>query len=239
MMSLGTLYLIPVPLAENAEKLSYTLFHQELINHIDEYVVENEKTARRFLKQAGLKIPQNELKIHDYGKHAREIIDYNRIFKSVMEGKDLGLMSEAGCPGIADPGADVVAEAHKRGIKVVPLVGPSSILLALMASGFSGQKFAFHGYLPIDKGERAKKIRDLEFQSQKEQQTQIFIETPFRNNALFDDLLKNSKPKTMLCVACNITAPDEQLLTLSVSEWKNRKPELHKKPTIFLMYVQN
>ncbi|HLT87694.1 MAG TPA: SAM-dependent methyltransferase [Sphingobacterium sp.] len=239
MMSLGTLYLIPVPLAENTEKQSYTLFHQELINHIDEYVVENEKTARRFLKQAGLKTPQSELKIHDYGKHVREKIDYNRIFKSVMEGRDLGLMSEAGCPGVADPGADVVAEAHKRGIKVVPLVGPSSILLALMASGFSGQKFAFHGYLPIDKGERAKKIKDLEFQSQKEQQTQLFIETPFRNNALFDDLLKNCKPKTKICVACNITASDEQVLTLSVSEWKNRKPELHKKPAIFLMYVQN
>ncbi|MBD1421111.1 SAM-dependent methyltransferase [Sphingobacterium chuzhouense] len=238
-MSLGTLYLIPVPLAENAEKQSYTLFHQELINHIDEYVVENEKTARRFLKQAGLKIPQSELKIHDYGKHVREKIDYNRIFKSVIEGKDLGLMSEAGCPGVADPGADVVAEAHKRGIKVVPLVGPSSILLALMASGFSGQKFAFHGYLPIDKAERTKKIKDLEFQSQKEKQTQIFMETPFRNNALFDDLLKNCKPKTNICIACNMTAPDEQILTLSVSEWKNRKLELHKKPTIFLLYVKN
>lgn len=239
MMSLGTLYLIPVPLAENAEKQSYTVFHQELINQIDEYVVENEKTARRFLKQAGLKTPQSELKIHDYSKHAREIIDYNRIFKSAMDGKDLGLMSEAGCPGVADPGADIVAEAHKRGIKVVPLVGPSSILLALMASGFNGQKFAFHGYLPIDKGERAKKIKDLEFQSQKERQTQIFIETPFRNNALFDDLLKNCKPKTQICVACNLTAPDEQVLTLSASEWKNRKQDLHKKPTIFLMYVQN
>lgn len=239
MMSLGTLYLIPVPLAENAEKQSYTLFHQELINHIDEYVVENEKTARRFLKQAGLKIPQSELKIHDYSKHVRERIDYDRIFKSAMDGNDLGLMSEAGCPGVADPGADVVAEAHKRGIKVVPLVGPSSILLALMASGFNGQKFTFHGYLPIDKGERAKKIKDLEFQSQKERQTQLFIETPFRNNALFEDLLKNCKPNTKICIACNITAPDEQVWTLSASEWKNRKPELHKKPTIFLMYVHN
>src|SRR5690606_18824129 len=182
-MSLGTLYLIPVPLADNAEKVSYTLFHRELINHIDEYVVENEKTARRFLKEAGLKIPQGALKIHDYGKHTREKIDYDRIFKSIREGKDIGLMSEAGCPGVADPGADVVAEAHKRGVKVVPLVGASSILLALMASGFSGQKFAFHGYLPIDKGERAKKIKDLEFQSQKEQQTQLFIETHVRSNA--------------------------------------------------------
>lgn len=238
-MSQGVLYLIPVPLADQAEKLSYTIFHQELINHIDEYVVENEKTARRFLKQAGLTLPQSELKIHDYGKHAREKIDYNRIFRSVKDGKDIGLMSEAGCPGVADPGADVVAEAHKRGIKVVPLVGPSSILLALMASGFSGQKFAFHGYLPIDKGERAKKIKDLEHQSSKEKQTQIFIETPFRNHALFDDLLRNCKGGTKICVACNLTAVDEQVLTLSASEWKNRKWDLHKKPTIFLMYVQN
>ncbi|PRD48729.1 SAM-dependent methyltransferase [Sphingobacterium haloxyli] len=238
-MALGTLYLIPVPLAENADKQSYTLYYQEVINHIDEYVVENEKTARRFLKGAGLKIPQSELKMHDYGKHAREITDYNRIFKSLTEGRDMGLMSEAGCPGVADPGADVVAEAHKRGIKVVPLVGPSSILLALMASGFSGQKFTFHGYLPIDKAERAKKIKDMEFQSQREQQTQVFIETPFRNNVLFDDLLKHCKQKTKLCVACNLTASDEQVLTLSVSEWKSRKPDLHKKPTIFLMYVQN
>lgn len=236
-MSLGTLYLIPVPLAENAEKQSYTLFHQELINHIDEYIVENEKTARRFLKQAGLKIPQSALKMHDYGKHAREKIDYNRIFKSIKDGKDIGLMSEAGCPGVADPGADVVAEAHKRGIKVVPLVGPSSILMALMASGFSGQKFAFHGYLPIDKTERVRKIKDLESQSSKEKQTQIFMETPFRNNSLFDDLLKNCKRETKICVACNLTASDEQVLTLSVSAWKSRKPDLHKKPTIFLMYV--
>jgi len=238
-MSIGTLYLIPVPLAENAEKQSYTLLHQELIQHIDEYVVENEKTARRFLKQAGLKIPQSALKIHDYGKHSREKKDYNRIFKSVKEGRDIGLMSEAGCPGVADPGAEVVAEAHKRGIKVVPLVGPSSILLALMASGFSGQKFAFHGYLPIDKGARVKKIKELEFQSLKEQQTQLFIETPFRNNTLFEDLLKNCKPTTLLCVACQLTAADEQVLTLSVREWKNQKLDLHKKPTIFLLYVQN
>lgn len=236
-MSLGVLYLIPVPLADNAEKASYTLFHQELIHQIDEYIVENEKTARRFLKQAGLKIPQSALKMHDYGKHAREKIDYNRIFKSIKDGKDIGLMSEAGCPGVADPGADVVAEAHKRGIKVVPLVGPSSILMALMASGFSGQKFAFHGYLPIDKTERVRKIKDLESQSSKEKQTQIFMETPFRNNSLFDDLLKNCKRETKICVACNLTASDEQVLTLSVSAWKSRKPDLHKKPTIFLMYV--
>lgn len=236
-MSLGTLYLIPVPLAEDAAAASYTLFHSEIINSISEYVVENEKTARRFLKQAGLRIPQSSLVMHDYGKHAREGFNYNVVFKSVMEGKDLGLMSEAGCPGVADPGSDVVAEAHKRGIKVVPLVGPSSILLALMASGFNGQKFAFHGYLPIDKGDRAKKIKELESQSFKEKQSQIFIETPFRNNALFDELLKICKPETKICVACNLTAVDELVQTRKAANWKNNKIDLHKKPTIFLMFA--
>lgn len=236
-MSFGTLYLIPVPLAEGAELKSYTLFHKELIEHIDEYIVENEKTARRFLKSAGLSKPQNELKMHDYGKHARESMDYNYVFAGLMAGKDLGLMSDAGCPGVADPGALVVAEAHKRGIKVVPLVGPSSILLALMASGFNGQKFTFHGYLPIDKSDRAKKIKELEYHSSKEKLTQIFIETPFRNNTLLDDLLKNCKAETKLCVACNLTAADEMVYTRSAARWKKTPVDLHKKPTIFLMFA--
>lgn len=235
-MAAGSLYLIPVPLAEGMEKSSYTLLHVEIINSIDEYVVENEKVARKFLKEAGLQIPQSALTIHDYGKHVREKIDFNEIFASVLAGKDMGLMSDAGCPGVADPGADVVAAAHKRGIRVIPLVGPSSILLALMASGFSGQKFAFHGYLPIDKGARSQKIKELESQSLKEQQTQIFIETPFRNSALFDELLRTGKAQTKLCIACNITAEDEFILTLPLSEWKKRTVDLHKKPTIFLLY---
>lgn len=235
-MSLGSLYLIPVPLAEGKEKSSYTLLHQEIIQEIDEYVVENEKVARKFLKQAGLKIPQADLTIHDFGKHVREKVDYNQIFKSALAGKDIGLMSDAGCPGVADPGAEVVAEAHRRGIKVIPLVGPSSILLALMASGFNGQKFAFQGYLPIDKSARSQKIKSLEVESQKEAQTQIFIETPFRNGTLFEELLRTCKPQTKLCVACNLTADDEFVLTLPISEWKKKSPDLHKKPTIFLIF---
>lgn len=238
-MSLGTLYLIPVPLAENAEEKSYTLYRNNLVNRIDEYIVENERTARRFLKKAGITTPQNQLKMHDYGKHVRKTVDYNTIFKPIMGGKDMGLMSESGCPGIADPGADVVAEAHRRGIKVVPLVGPNSVLLALMASGFNGQKFAFHGYLPINKNERVKRIRDLEHQSQREGQTQIFIETPFRNDTLMSDLLKTLKSNTEICVASNITGPEEKVTTLSTAEWKSQIPVLHKKPTIFLIYVQN
>jgi len=159
-MPKGTLYLLPVPLADNASAKSYTPYLIETINQISEYIVENEKTARRFLKEAGLRIPQSELLMHDYGKHNRES-GLGEFFVGLESGKAVGLMSEAGCPGIADPGADIVAEAHKRGIKVIPLVGPSSILLALMASGFNGQSFTFHGYLPIDKAQRAKRLKEL------------------------------------------------------------------------------
>lgn len=236
-MAKGILYLIPVPLSDDAAFQSFTPYLVETINTLDEYIVENEKTARKFLKLAGLKIPQNALKIHDYGKHARDKGNINDFFDGLKQGRNVGLMSEAGCPGVADPGASIVAHAHQLGIKVVPLVGPSSILLALMASGFSGQKFAFHGYLPIDKNERTKKIKDLELQSMREKQTQIFIETPFRNNHLLEDLLKTCKSNTQLCVACNVTSADESIKSLTVTEWKKQKADYHKKPTIFLLYV--
>src|SRR5471030_664926 len=190
----GTLYLIPVPLAEEATAKSFTPFLVDTINCIKEYIVENEKTARRVLKEAGLKTPQSELVIHDYGKYNRdEISDF---FKGLQAGNNVGLMSEAGCPGVADPGSEIVERAHRMGIKVVPLVGPSSILLALMASGFNGQSFTFHGYLPIDKAERSKKIRQLEDHAEQNKQTQLFIETPFRNNALLEEILKTCKPNT-------------------------------------------
>ncbi len=234
-MKKGTLYLVPVPLAENAASKTFTPFLVETINAIDTYIVENEKTARKFLKEAGLKLPQSELVIHDYGKHKRNA-SLVPFFKELMTGKDVGLMSEAGCPGIADPGADIVAEAHRRGITVVPLVGPNSILLALMASGFSGQSFTFHGYLPIDKVERAKRIKELEKTAEKHKQTQMFIETPFRNNALLDDVLKNAAPQTLLCIASNLTSETEFVKTLSIGQWRKETIDLHKKPTIFLLY---
>lgn len=236
-MAKGTLYLLPVPLAEHAEKASYTILHYDIINNIKEYVVENEKTARKFLKEAGLKRPQSELIIHDYGKHSREKINYTEIFKSVEQGSDMGLMSEAGCPGVADPGADVVFQAHRRGIRVIPLVGPSSILLGLMASGFNGQNFSFKCYLPIDKGARTKAIKDLENQSARERSTQIFIETPFRNNQMLSELLKSCKPQTKLCVACNVTGEDEYIKTKTIADWKNTTIDLHKKPCIFLIFA--
>jgi len=235
-MPYGTLYLIPVPLTDDAADASFTPFLSRVVNEIDEYIVENEKTARRFLKQAGLRTPLDGLILHNYGKHARQDVDYGELFAGLQAGRDVGLMSEAGCPGVADPGAAVVAEAHRRGIRVVPLVGPSAILLALMASGFNGQSFVFHGYLPIDKAERARRIRTMEQQARRERQTQIFIETPFRNNQLLAEILRSAAPQTRLCVACNLTAPDERVISLTVGEWKKRQDDFHKQPAIFLLY---
>jgi len=234
-MPAGTLFLIPVPLADDAAAQSFTSYLVHTINQISEYIVENEKTARKFLKQAGLATPQNQLIIHDYGKHQRGT-DIATFFSGLTAGRDAGLMSEAGCPGVADPGADIVAEAHRRGIKVVPLVGPSSILLSLMASGFNGQSFTFHGYLPIDKAQRSKRIKELESQAERFGQTQLFIETPFRNNQLLDEVLKVCKPATRLCIACNLTAPDEMVQTKTIAQWKKEQPDLHKRPVIFLLY---
>lgn len=232
-MTLGTLYLIPVPLAENAAAKSFTPFLSETINQISEYIVENSKTARRFLKEAGLQTPQSELIVHDYGKHNRD--NLAEFFTGLLNGKNVGLMSEAGCPGIADPGADIVAYAHKKGIKVVPLVGPSSILLALMASGFNGQSFTFHGYLPIDKLQRSQRIKELEGLAEKHNQTQLFIETPFRNNPMLEEILRSCKPQTQLCIASNLTAEDEMVQTKTIAEWRKQVPELHKKPVIYLL----
>jgi 16S rRNA (cytidine1402-2'-O)-methyltransferase len=234
-MSHGTLYLIPVPLAEQAAAKSFTPYLVGTINQVKEYIVENEKTARRFLKEAGLKTPQSELIIHDYGKHNRDN-DINDFFKGLVAGDDVGLMSEAGCPGVADPGSEIVAEAYRRGIKVVPLVGPSAILLAIMASGFNGQSFTFHGYLPIDKVERSKRIKELEALSQQHNQTQLFIETPFRNNPMLEEILRSCAPKTRLCIACNLTAADEFVQTKTIAEWRLKIPDLHKRPAIFLLF---
>lgn len=234
-MKRGILFLIPVPLADNAAHKSFTPFLVDTINSITTYIVENEKTARKFLKEAGLKTLQSELLIHDYGKHKRGN-SLAPFFKELNEGVNVGLMSEAGCPGVADPGADIVAEAHRKNIKVVPLVGPNAMLQALMASGFSGQSYAFSGYLPIDKAERAKRIKDLEQLSARYKQTQLFMETPFRNNQLLEDVLKNCQPNTLLCIASDINAEYESIKTLPISLWRKEKIDLHKKPTVFLLY---
>lgn len=235
MSKLGTLFLIPVPLADDASHKSYTPFLKDTVSSIKTYIVENEKTARKFLKEAEIKIPQSDLVLYDYGKHSRDQGKTN-FFNELLNGEDVGLMSEAGCPGVADPGADIVAEAHRKNIRVVPLVGPNSMIQAIMASGFSGQSFAFHGYLPIDKNERSRRLRDLEQQSQRFKQTQLFMETPFRNNQLLGELLKTCLPTTKLCIACNINGAEEFINTKTIADWRKQKLDLHKKPAVFLIY---
>jgi 16S rRNA (cytidine1402-2'-O)-methyltransferase len=232
----GILYLIPTTLGDTAETADVIPVKvNTIINTIDEYIVENEKSARHYLKKIGIKKPLQEIILHPLNQHteAKELSTY---LNSIALGKNIGIISEAGCPGVADPGAEVVKQAHYRNIKVVPLVGPSSILLAIMASGFNGQSFTFNGYLPKERGERIKKLKDLEKRAQQCDQTQLFIETPYRNTHLLDDILTTCDGKTLLCIACDITLPTEFIKTKSVSEWKKQIPEINKRPTIFLIY---
>lgn len=236
--SLGKLFLLPVPLASEAADKSFTPYWTVVINQLKTFIVEQEKTARKFLKEGGLKTPQAELKIHDYGKHKRGQ-SVAIFFKELLAGEDVGLMSEAGCPGVADPGAELVAYAHQKGIQVVPLVGPNSMIQALMASGLTGQSFSFHGYLPIDKVERSKKIKELEQLSFKYKQSQLFMETPFRNQQLFEEILKSCQAHTQLCVASQINGEDEYIKTMTINKWRHEKVDLHKKPCIFLILKKN
>jgi 16S rRNA (cytidine1402-2'-O)-methyltransferase len=231
----GQLYLIPTILAPGTTSRVLTPQIREIIMQTDHFFVENIRTARRFIGELQTGKVIEDIQFYELNKDT-VINDIRKHFTLFKEGKNAGILSEAGCPGIADPGALAVKLAHEQGIKVVPLVGPSSILLALMASGFSGQSFMFHGYLPIDKAERARGIRQMEKEALQKNQTQIFMETPFRNNQLLEDLLTNCQPSTLLCIACNITAPDEFIRTMTAKEWKDHKPDLHKKPTIFLLY---
>ena len=231
------LYLIPVSLDEDAP-ISNTLPNDaiEIIKNLKVFIVENEKTARAYLKKVGIITPQKDLTIVLHSKKDRlPISQYFKLYDSTDE---IGLMSEAGCPGVADPGADVIREAHKRNIEVFPFVGPSSILMALMSAGFNGQQFTFVGYLPIDKADRIKRIKDLEMVSEKYNITQIFIETPFRNNHLFDDVVKNCKASTYLSIAVDITGANQSLKTMTIEQWRENKPELHKRPAVFVLYAR-
>ncbi len=234
-MDKGKLYLIPTTLGEIDPISTIPSSVYQIINEIDTYLVENEKWARQYLKKLGIKKPLQEISLFVLNKHT-DITELSIAMNCLLEGKNVGIISEAGCPGIADPGAEAVKLAHQKNIQVVPLVGPSSILLALMASGFNGQSFAFQGYLPIDRNERNKRIKELEKLVQSQHQTQIFIETPFRNNHLLEDLLKNCSSTTMLCVAMDLTLPDEFIQTQSINDWKRKIPNLHKRPAIFLLY---
>lgn len=231
----ASLYLIPSSLGgENTEDI-LPAGHTRLLNSLDVFIVENLRTARRFLRSAGFTGNFDDITFHLLNKHTSRV-ELSGFLKDAISGKNVGLLSEAGCPCIADPGQEVVRQAHMLGIRVVPLVGPSSILLALMASGFNGQRFAFHGYLPVQGPDRARALRDLEKLSYQEDQTQIFMETPFRNDQMLESILSNCRGETMLCIACDITKEDEFINTKSVAAWKKEKPVLHKRTSIFLIY---
>lgn len=236
MITLGKLYLLPVPLGDDAdpkEVLPETVVRS--IEFIDHYIVENEKTARRFIKAILPTKKQPDLKLSVLNKHTKPS-DHLDFIKPCLEGKNIGLMSEAGCPGVADPGAAIVKIAHEKSIQVVPLVGPSSILLAIMASGMNGQSFAFNGYLPIDKGQKKSALKNFEKLSEDKSQSQLFIETPYRNNKLMEDLLQMLQPNTHLCIACDITLPTEYIKTKTVAQWKKENIDLHNRPCIFILH---
>ncbi|MGB0918433.1 MAG: SAM-dependent methyltransferase [Flavobacteriales bacterium] len=233
-MSLGTLYLIPVALGETNNDKLFPTMNLRLLEELDYLVVENEKSARRFIRSTGNKRDFDKLELILLDKRTRQH-EISRPIELLMQGKDVGIMSEAGCPGVADPGQILMAEAHLYNIKVVPLVGPSSILLGLMASGLNGQGFAFNGYLPIDKKAKLHKLRELDSRVSKTGFTQIFMETPYRNQAMFDDILKTCNAKHKLCVAVDITLESELIKTLALAEWKAEKINLHKRPCMFLL----
>lgn len=227
-----SLYLIPTILAEGTQNDVLSPQIKEAVQHLDVFFVENIRTARRFIGSLKLGKVIDELTFIELNKdtpEAETAVSLRSLSKSA------GVISEAGCPGVADPGAVAVRIAHELGIRVIPLVGPSSILLALMASGMSGQSFAFHGYLPIDKVQRKKALQNLERNARQYQQTQIFMETPFRNNQLLEAVIEACSPDLALCIAANVTAPDELIRTMPVGKWKTQKPDLHKIPAIFLI----
>lgn len=231
----GKLYLIPITLGENNpdEVLPQTV--KRAVELIDCYIVENEKTARKFIKSIAPEKAQATLVLSTLNKHT-EVTDHNKMIQPCLEGINVGVMSEAGCPGVADPGAVIVKLAHEKGIQVVPLVGPSSILLAMMGSGMNGQSFAFNGYLPIDKSEKKTALKHFEKLSNDKNQSQLFIETPYRNNKLIEDLLQTLHPNTHLCIAADLTLPSEFIKTMRVSDWKKSKIDLQNRPAIFIIH---
>lgn len=231
---IGKLYLIPTTLGDTEPLEVMPISVKNVIDQVDHFIVENEKSARRFIKKISPEKKQNSLRIMSLDKYAEEIktLSYLDICK---KGISVGLLSEAGVPAIADPGASMVKLAHQKNIQVIPLVGPSSILMAMMGSGMNGQNFAFNGYLPIDKGERKNAIKDLEKLSKDKNQSQIFIETPYRNEKMFDGLKDILSPTTYLCIAADITLPSEYIKTMMIKDWKHQKPDLHKKPAIFII----
>lgn len=235
MKLLGKLYLIPTTMGDCDPMDVLPQSVKRCIELIDDYIVENEKTARKFIKSIHPEKVQASLRLSALNKHT-EVSEHNKMIQPCLEGKNIGLMSEAGCPAIADPGAVIVKIAHEKGIQVVPLVGPSSILMAMMASGMNGQGFTFNGYLPIDKSEKKAALKNLEQLSLTKNQSQIFIETPYRNNKLLEDILQSLQPNTHLCVATDISLPSEYIKTFRIQDWKKITVDLHNRPTIFIIH---
>ena len=234
-MSLGTLYMVPVTLGD--DNLSFVIPADviQIVKGLEYFVVENEKSARRFLGTVKSNKPVRELNFQLLNEHTAEK-DLPELIAPLLAGHNVGMLSEAGCPGIADPGATLAALAHRKGIKVSPLVGPSSILLSLMASGFNGQQFTFLGYLPSDKAARVTKLKEIEKQSERLNETQIFIETPYRNQHMLEDILASCNANTKLCIARNVSLEVELVVSKTIAEWKkNALPDLHKQPTVFLL----
>ena len=232
----GTLYLFPVTLGNNEDiPRVIPAYNREILFDIRTFVVENIRTARRFIKKSGHPLPIDDMQFFELNKHTpEEAID--AFLAPAVNGEDMGVLSEAGTPAVADPGAVVVGLAHRKGIRVVPLVGPNSIILALMASGFNGQQFCFHGYLPIESPQRVKKIRELEQDAWRKSTSQLFIETPYRNNKMLESLLKTCKPQTLLCIASDLTLPTERIVTKNIAGWKKETADLNKKPAVFILY---
>jgi len=236
MIMKGTLYLIPSALGESPSPADFPENNLRIMEKLHHFVVEDVRTARRFLKKILPSIKIDDLAFQILDEHTKPE-EVAVLLDPVLEGENLGILSEAGLPCVADPGALLVSYAHENGVKVVPLTGPSSIFLALMASGFNGQNFAFSGYLPIDKNERITKIRELEGSVYHRDQTQVFIETPYRNQQMMESLVETCHSQTRICIAVNLTMPDEMILTRTVEQWKRMKwPEIQKKPAVFLLY---
>lgn len=232
----GKLFLIPTTLGETSSLNMLPISVKTTIANLTHFIVENEKSARRFIKQIAPDKNQSELVLYPLGKHT-ELADTFSYLDICQKGIDIGLLSEAGVPAIADPGATIVELAHTKNITVKPLVGPSSILLAMMSSGFNGQNFSFNGYLPIDSKERKNTLKKLERISKEQNQSQIFIETPYRNNKMFETLLQTLQSNTKLCIATDLTLETEYIRTLNIKAWKNTKvPNLHKRPSIFIIH---
>ena len=236
-MNKGIVYLIPCPIGENSPELVLPKHTLEVVQSLENFIVENEKTSRRFLRASSHPKPIRELTFETLNKHTLETDIVNYI-EPLSKGESIGVISEAGCPGVADPGAQVVRLAHKKGFQVIPLIGPSSILMALMGSGFNGQSFSFVGYLPKDKKELKNKIKDLEILSKKYNQTQIFIETPFRNTQMLENLKSFCNPSTKISIAANINQKNELIKTMTISKLQHSNFNIHKIPAVFSLMVE-